>query len=309
MIKEIRKNEINIEFDKFLNKDNFLIGFIKIIKLRNGNLAVGCQNGINIFKNLEETNIKIGEINIIDFDELDDENICILRKDELDVFKRIDNGNYINKERIHLNSIPISYNYKIKNLSNNNIAFLSFVKNEKSFLTYLQYPDYILKEIRLLDLDYEGELIQIGNEIIIFFAVLEAVKIFFYNIDTTLLESIIIESRQTYKKPIECFKINDEKILLSTINTGIIFNVKTRQVETFIKEFKNLNFVINVGNYPLAVLNNRISQIDYRTGKLFNKYDIKIIHYSCIILDIIDVGNNQFCVSIPNYLCLFNYNV
>ena len=311
--KEIRKNEINIEFDKFLNKDIFLIGFIKLIKLRNGNLAVGCQKCIYIFKNLEETNIKIvGEINIIDFDELDNENICILTENELEVFERIDNGNYINKISIHLNSIQISYNYKIKKISNNNITFLSCIKNEKSFLTYLQYPDYTLKEIRLLDLDYEGDLIQIGNEIIICFAVLEAVKIFFYNIDTTLLESINFNSCQTYKKPIKCFKINDQRILLSAIHTGIIFNVITRQVETFIKQFKNLNFVRNIGNYPIAVVNNRISQIDYRIGKLFNNHDINIekkIHDTCIILDIIDVGNNQFCVCIPNYLCLFNYNV
>ena len=310
--KENRDNEINIEFDRILNKDIFLIDFKKIIKLKNGDLAIGCQNCINILKNLEETKIMTRNEIITDFDELDNENICILNNHDIHIFKRISNGEYERKRIIHLNTTQSCYNYKIKNISNNNIAILSFVKEEKSFLTYLTYPNYSSKEINLLDLDYEGTLIQIGNLIIICFGVLDSVRIFFYNINTTLLESINIKSNQTYKKPIECFQINNQKILLSTIHTGIIFNVETRQVETFVKEFKKLNYVLNVGNYPLAVLNKRISQINYRKGVLYNKYDINIkknVFNSCIILDIIDVGNNQFCVCIPNYICLFNYNI
>ena len=78
--KEIRKNEINIEFDKILNKNIFIWRaiFKKILKLKNEDLAIGCRCCINIIKNLEETKIKIEEEIITDFDELDKENICIL---------------------------------------------------------------------------------------------------------------------------------------------------------------------------------------------------------------------------------------
>ena len=225
----------------------------------------------------------------------------------MEIMKKI---KMINFDIFQLNS----YNYyKIINISNNNIAILSNIKKEKSFFHFLSYPYYKLNEIKLLDTDYEGDMFQMDNLIIICFGLLDYVLIYFYNITNASLESVNIKSYQTYKKLVKCFKINKNKILVSTIHTGIIFKVKTRQVETFINDFVNLNFLVNVGNYQLVGKNNIISQINFKIGRLYNKYNFNfmkgIIYKECNILDIIDVGNNRFCALLSeNIIYLFNYN-
>ena len=309
--KETRNNEIDIEFEKILNTNNFFI-IKKLILLKNGNLAVCYINNISIFKNFEEVENNIEEKNIIDFVELDNENISILKEDFLIIYKKMKNNEYEKIQNINLQANSNNY-YKIKNISNN-IALLSYIKKEKSILTffsYSNYTDYKLNEIKLLDIDYEGDMVEFGNLIIICFGTLDTCIIFFYNVDNGLLDSNIIESYQTYKKAVKCFKINEDKILVSTVHTGIIFNIKTRQVETFIEGFKNLNYMVKVGDYTLVGLNNIISQINFKTGRLYNKYRIsfekKSVKYYDIS-DIVDVGNNKFIISNGTpYICQFNY--
>lgn len=81
----------------------------------------------------------------------------------------------------------------------------------------------------------------------------------YFNINIKQLESIYIKSPQSYKSQLKCFKINKNKILLSTIHTGLIINIKIKQVETFIKELKNIYCMEKVGKYRLVGLNKAIS--------------------------------------------------
>lgn len=313
-LKEKRENEINIEPDEAIYP-NILITNQKVMKIKNNDLAVSNNNNIEFIKNLEITGKMIGEKGIKDFTELDNENICILKSHDIVIYKRMDNGDYGKIKMLNFDIFQLnSYNYyKIINISNNNIAILSNIKKEKSFFHFLSYPYYKLNEIKLLDTDYEGDMFQMDNLIIICFGLLDYVLIYFYNITNASLESVNIKSYQTYKKLVKCFKINKNKILVSTIHTGIIFKVKTRQVETFINDFVNLNFLVNVGNYQLVGKNNMISQINFKIGRLYNKYNFNfmkgIIYKECNILDIIDVGNNRFCALLSeNIIRLFNYN-
>lgn len=69
--------------------------------------------------------------------------------------------------------------YKIKNISNKNVAILSYTENGKSFLTFFPYPDYQSKEIKLTDIDCDGDFIQFGKIIVICFGIFNACLIFF----------------------------------------------------------------------------------------------------------------------------------
>jgi len=81
-------------------------------------------------------------------------------------------------------------------------------------------------------MDNQGDMIQMNNLIIICFGLLDTCQIFLYDMNKSLLDSINIESKQTYKKPVKCFKINEDKILV----------------------LRNLEFIKIVGNYTLVGL-------------------------------------------------------
>ena len=309
--KEKRENEINICSDDIIYS-TMINGNRKVIKLKNGELAVSSTNKIEFFKNLKITEKVIQAGIITDFAELENENICILKLQDIEIYERNENSDYKKIKVIQLNLID-NY-YKINNISENSIALLSKEQQKKNFFTFLSYPDYKVKELDLLDNDYKGDMIQIDNLIIICFVLLGYFVIYFYNIMNASLESVKIKSYQTYKKSVKCLKISENKILISAAHVGIIFNVKSRQVETFIPDFKNIEILVNVGKYKIIGKNNIISQINFKTGRLFNKYkfnfETRQIKNKCNILNIIDVGNNKFCVPLieVNEIYLFNYN-
>ena len=152
-----------------------------------------------------------------------------------------------------------------------------------------------------------------NNFIIICFGLLDSCLVYFYDIIKASLESVNIENPQTYKKSVKCFKLKENNILISTVHTGIIFNIKTRQAITFIYDFKNIDILVDVGKYQLVCKNNIICQINFRTGRLYNKYKFNFAknrfgeRYN--ILNIIDIGNNKFCVSLyENSIFMLNYN-
>ena len=305
--KETRENELNIELKENIHP-SVIDAIKKVIKLKNGDLALSYSNHIVFIRNREETGLIINEKGIKDFVELDNGNIIIFTDDFLIVYEKKDNDNY---EKRVINFIYPYHIYKIKSLSNNNIAILSFKKNEKSVLSILEYPNYKAKEIKLLDMDYEGDMIQIDNFLIICFGLLDYCIIIYYDIANHLLESVNIQSYQTYKKAVKCFKIKENKILISTVHTGIIFNVKSRQAELFIRDFNNIDLYINLGNYQLVSRNNIISQLNYKIGRLYNRYKFKFgKNEKSNILGIINVGNNEFCIPLSkdNTICLLNYN-
>ena len=172
--KETRENELNIELKENIHP-SVIDSIKKVIKLKNGDLALSYSNRIVFIRNREETGLIINEKGIKDFVELDNGNIIIFTDDFLIVYEKKDNDNY---EKRVINFIFPYHIYKIKSLSNNNIAILSFKKNEKSVLSILEYPNYKAKEIKLLDMDYEGDMIQIDNFLIICFGLLDYCIIF-----------------------------------------------------------------------------------------------------------------------------------
>ena len=84
-------------------------------------------------------------------------------------------------------------------------------------------------------MDNQGDMIQMNNLIIICFVLLDSCQIFLYDMKKSLLDSINVESNQRYKKPVKCFKINEDKILVSTIHTYFIFNIKINKLRFLLK--------------------------------------------------------------------------
>jgi hypothetical protein len=288
----------------------------KIIKLKNGDLVYYYFNynqiqkiffyrDLKIFKYLEEKDY------IIDFIQLENKNFIILMSDKI-IFYNIENIVFQKNKIIILDNNKIYY--KMKSLSDNNISILSFSKDNKSYLTLLNYPIYKVKDIKLLDIKNSGgDLMQINNLIIICFALLDHCKVFLLNLKNNILESFNIKFSQTDNSKVKCFKISNDKILLSTTQTGLIINIEVKQVETFIKHFRNINSIEKIGNLTLAGLNKKFTQIDIKKGKLYNEFIANFDHNNIQsrknLLTIIDVGNNQFCL-ICDYggIYLFKYN-
>ena len=275
----------------------------KIIKLKNGDLVYYYFNynqfqkiifyrDLKIFKYLEEKDY------IIDFIQLENKNFIILMSDKI-IFYNIENIVFQKNKMIILDNNKIYY--KMKSLSDNNISILSFSKDNKSYLTLLNYPIYKVKDIKLLDIKNSGgDLIQINNLIIICFALLDHCKVFLLNLKNNILESFNIKFSQTDNSKVKCFKISNDKILLSTTQTGLIINIEEKQVQTFIKHFRNINSIEKIGNLTLAGLNKKFTQIDIKKGKLYNEFIANFDHNNIQsrknLLTIIDVGNNQFCL-------------
>ena len=305
--KEERKNEINISMEKIifrLYKSKFKIQ--KILKLKNGDLAFANEAFFITLKNLELfTKIDLKKC-ITDFIELDNQNICVLMEENTFLVILFRKNNILEKGKT-INLLQDKIYYNLKNIINSNIAILSYIYNKKTYMNLLLYPNYNVKEIPLLDDDYKGDLIQLDdNNIIICFVLLEFLCVYFYDITNDYLEKINIKSYQTYKKCVKCFKIMENKLLLSTIHTGIIFNYKTKQAETFVQEFKNIQSINKIGEYILVGLNNIIGQINFKSNKIENKFKMK--NSKGNIKYIIDLGNNKFCALFFGDIYLFNYN-
>jgi len=129
-----RENEINIELDEAIYT-NILITNQKVINLKNNDLAVSNNDNIEFINKFEITGKMIGGKGIIDFTELDNENICILKSHGIKIYKRMNNGDYEKIKMINFDTPQLnSYNYyKIKNISDNNIAILSNIKEKNLF--------------------------------------------------------------------------------------------------------------------------------------------------------------------------------
>ena len=289
----------------------------KIIKLKNDDLAYYYFNYNQIQKIIFYRDLKYFkylEVNdyIIDFIQLENKNFIILISDKI-IFYNIEKTIFQKNKIIILDNNKVYYN--MKSFSGNNISILSFSKDNKSYLSLFNEPNYKVKDIKLLDIKNDrGDLIQINNLIIICFALLEHYKVLFLNVNNNILENINIKISQPDNSKVKCFKISKDKILLSTTQTGLIINIEEKQVETFIKHFKNINCIEKIGNLTLAGLNKKFSQIDIKKGKLYNefKFITKFDNNTQSrknLLSIIDVGNNQFCL-ICDYggIYLFKYN-
>lgn len=325
--KEKRIKRINILKYKLINKSIGLKGK-KLIKLLNGDLAFCYEYNKKIifFKDLKEIDVNLEvEDYIKDFIQLENQNLAILLKNKLVIYK-YDNHIYILEKEIDLDKNK--NHYIIRNIANNSFAMLSaYYKNyniEKTFLTILKYPDYKLEEIELLNYsNHQGELIQMNNLIIMCFELNEKnIEIYFYDLKNKNLESKNIKNgeryynkefvRTFYDKKINCFKIDKNRILISTIKNGLIFNIKTKQIESYIHNFKQIYSLCKVADYMLAgTQDGKIYQIDIKKGKIYNEYILKYVNLSNnkYLASIIDIGNSQFCsLSCIDGVYLFKYN-
>ena len=111
-IKESRTNEINIELNRILKID---LGK-KLIKLKNGDLAFSCVSNVKsriyFIKNLNKDYFLTFCEKIIDFIQLENENISILFKNKIDIYKK-ENLYYIKNKEIKLGKHKYYY---IKNM-------------------------------------------------------------------------------------------------------------------------------------------------------------------------------------------------
>ena len=327
--KEKRIKKINIVLNKLIIESNSLKGK-KLIKLLSGDLAFcyECNKKIIFYKDLKENdNILEVEDDIKDFIQLENQNLAILLKQKIVIYK-YDNHIYILEKEIDLDKNK--NHYIIRNITNNSFAILScyyITSNiKKTFLTVLKYPDYKLEEIELLNYNnYQGELIRMNNLIIIMCFELKEknIEIFFYDLKNKNLDNKNIKNDNRYydkeynvitlyDKIINCFKIDKNRVLISTIKNGLIFNIKTKQVESNIHNFKQIYSLGKVADYMLAgTQDGKIYQIDIKKGKIYNEYILKYVKlsYQKYLSSIIDIGNSQFCIlSCTDGVYLFNYN-
>jgi hypothetical protein len=136
--KEKRIKKINIVLNKLIIESNSLKGK-KLIKLLSGDLAFcyECNKKIIFYKDLKENdNILEVEDDIKDFIQLENQNLAILLKQKIVIYK-YDNHIYILEKEIDLDKNK--NHYIIRNITNNSFAILScyyIASNiKKTFLT------------------------------------------------------------------------------------------------------------------------------------------------------------------------------
>ena len=134
--------------------------------------------------------------------------------------------------------------------------------------------------------------------------------LYFYDLNTKKIDNINFFSKKEIKV-VNLFKINKRKILLSTNNKGLIIDIKTKQVETYINNFRNIFCMEKIGKFMLVGTQSKICQINIKKGEIYNEYIDNYYFNKNVgfISSIVDIGNNQFCLLYHNdFIYLFNYN-
>ena len=230
-----------------------------MVKLKNGNLALCEINKILFMKNfqIEETYIK-EKNNIIDFIQLDNNKLLILLDDLIHIYD-IDKEFFILEKTINLEK----GNYLLKNIDINSFAVLR--KNphsDESYLLYFKYPHYDEEEIKCTNTSNKGDFIQIDNSIIVCFGALDLYTFIIYNLNNRKIDYFYFNVKIISSiNKVKCFKINNKKILISQVQYSFIFNIKVKQVETYINNFNNIDFFGKIDKYLIAVKNGKIWQI------------------------------------------------
>ena len=301
----------------------------KMMILKNGDLAFNCYRTLTILKNLKDISEIEPEGRIDDFIQLENENLAVLSsfgKCGKVIFYYLEifdiKNNYEKIVEINLQTFGRNEGYsKILNIDNT-FFLLSYSKKEKKIIiTYIKNQDY--KEEKLLDLKGDiGNIIYINGYFII--STIQSSNkliIYFYDFQSKNIEKSLSLSETDDKclnffssnSILNTFVINNEKILLSTELYGLIINVKTKEIESKIKNFKNIYCLENLNGYLLAGSEDSIiSQINTKLLKISNNFiinfDRKEYFRIVEIVSIIDIGNNQFLVFFNNDgLYLFNY--
>jgi len=321
---EQRTKKINILSSKNLK---FCENANKMIILKSGDLAFSCYFELQILKNLKDISTIKSDGQINDFIQLENENLALLSsqgncsRNWINILEIFDvKNNFKRIKEICLQPFERNKRYcKIISYDNNFVLLSYSIIDQKINITYLNSQDY--KEIKLLELEGKiGNIIYINGYIIITTSIpREMLKIYFYDFQNRILEKCLSLIKAGDKffdifslhTPINNFFINNEKILLSTELYGLIINVKTKQIESKIENFKNIYCISNLNDYLLAGFNNGIiSQIKIETLEISNNFITSLDKESSSkeIVSIVDIGNNQFCALLYNNgLYIFNY--
>ena len=176
---------------------------------------------------------------------------------------------------------------------------------------FFNFPNYCIRKIELLieikKLKYKELNVLIIDNLIL---ICDCSFIYFYVWMLMKVDYI----KLNLKKGIDIvnlFEIDKTKILLSTNLKGIIVNIKTRQIETYINNFANIFCREKIGKFLLVGTRSKIWQINIRKGELYNGFSDNYYFNGCFrfISSIIDIGNNQFCLQFyDDYIYIFNYN-
>ena len=302
----------------------------KMMILKNGDLVFSCHRTLKILKNLKDISEIEPEGRIDDFIQLENENLAVLSSFGkcgkaiyyyLEIFDI--KNDYEKIKEISLQAFSRNEGYSKIISIDNTFFLLSYAKKEKNkiIITYINNQDY--KEVNLLELKGNvGNIIYINGYIII--STIKSSKkliIYFYDFQSKNVEKSLSLSETDDKclnffssnSILNTFIINNEKILLSTQLYGLIINVKTKEIESKIKNIKNIYCLENLNGYLLAGLeDSTISQINMELLKISNNFiinfDKKEYFRRVKIVSIVDIGCNQFCVFFNNEgLYLFNY--
>ena len=163
---ENRENQINIEFDRIIEKS-----VTKIIKLNNGDLALSffMPRKIYLFKNLkEENNYLLEEEEYIkDFIQLNNNKLIIVLDHKIKIYNFNNQSLILETEK---SFDDIYYNQliqKIEKIDLNSFAILTNHKDNGYSLFLYKDPLYQKEEIKLSIKSYDGDLIQMDNNLII----------------------------------------------------------------------------------------------------------------------------------------------
>jgi hypothetical protein len=292
--------------------------------LKNGDLAFVCYLRLKILKNLKDIS-EIEPVGIInDFIQLENENLAIvssfskcgtIRFNTLEIFDI--KNDYKKVKKIDLQDLGRNEGYSKIIIFDNTFVLLSYSREvKKIIITYINNQDN--KEVKLLELKgYNGNIIYINGYIIIStIRTRKKLRIHFYDFQSKNVEKCLSLDKVHGKSfiffsPLNTFVINNEKILISTEIYGLIINVKTKEIQSKIENFKNIYCLENLNGYLLAGFKKGIiSQINMELLKISNNFIIKLDKkkYTVVIVSIVNIGNNQFCVFFNNGgLYLFNY--
>ncbi len=319
---EKRKKKINILSSKDLT---FFEEAEKVMTLKNGDLVFNYDTDLQILKNLKVFKTIEAEGQIEDFIQLENGNLAVLSSEEktkknwvntLEIFDEKNDYEIIKK--IRLKSLWHNNQYsktKIINIDNNLVLLSDSIKNKKIYITYINNQNY--KEQKLLELKGKvGDIIYINGYIIItIIKTNKKLKIHIYNFQNKNIEKSFFINKEddlfSFETEINSFSFKNEKVLLSTELYGLIINVKTKEIESKIENFKNINCIANLNGYLLAGFNNGIiSQINMKSLEINNNFITNFDKegFSREIVSIVDIGKNQFCVLLYNDgFYLFSY--
>ena len=132
-------------------------------------------------------------------------------------------------------------------------------------------------------------------------------RIIILDVTSKKIKYITMKGGQTYYNDVKMFELYFNKIFISFQSYGLIINLETKQIETKIK-IRGLECLYQIGDYFLASSNDYIYQFDINKGKFYNKIKLLYNPYEFTFIDLIDIGNNNFCgVSRNKDVFLFKY--